>query len=313
MFAETDYILREFQVRKSAAQKSSFRNWLSDVLNEHGYKVLCETGGSIIKSTNVVIGDPETAKVVYTAHYDTCAVLPFPNFITPQSLLLYLLYQILIIVPMFVFAIGAEVLLLFLWPDAPMWLALAVVYIVLGFCIWWMMAGPANKHTMNDNTSGVATLLEIALSLPESERKTTAFIFFDNEEKGLLGSTLFKKMHGSKMKDTLVINFDCVSDGDFIQLYPNKNLKKSATALKLLETSFSLVDKKSVEVVKGFGFYPSDQKAFKNGVGVAAMRKCRLGYFLGRIHTNRDTIFEPENIELLRIGALNLAASLSKD
>ena len=312
MFAETDYILKNFQVRKSAAQKSLFRSWLSDSLKSHGYGVRIESGGSLFKSSNVIVGDPETAKVVYTAHYDTCSVLPFPNFITPQNLLLYLLYQILIVIPMFVLAIGAELLLLLVWNDAPMWLAMLVVYFVLAFCIWWMMAGPANRNTMNDNTSGVATLMEIALSLSEEERSKVAFIFFDNEEKGLLGSSLFKKLHSKKMKNTLVINFDCVSDGDYIQFYPNKALKKNDVALTQLETSFQPNGTKHVEVVKGFGFYPSDQKAFVNGVGVAAMHKSWFGYWLGRIHTNRDTVFDEENIELLRLGALKLASTFSK-
>jgi len=238
MFAETDYILKNFQVRKSTAQKASFRNWLSDSLKSLGYDVRIESGGSLFKSSNVIVGDPETAKVVYTAHYDTCSVLPIPNFITPQNLPLYLLYQILIVIPMFVLAIGAELLLLLVWNDAPMWLAILVVYFVLAFCIWWMMAGPANKHTMNDNTSGVATLMEIALSLPAEHRSVVAFIFFDNEEKGLLGSSLFKKKHGAKMKNTPVINFDCVSDGEYIQFYPNKALKKDEELLVQLENTF---------------------------------------------------------------------------
>jgi hypothetical protein len=39
---------------------------------------------------NIVIGNPDTAKVLYTAHYDTCARLPFPNFITPKNIFIYL-------------------------------------------------------------------------------------------------------------------------------------------------------------------------------------------------------------------------------
>ncbi len=313
MFTETNYIINNFQVRKSKAQKSAFRNWLIDTLKLKGYDVRIESGGSLIKSNNVIIGNPESAKVVYTAHYDTCAVLPFPNFITPQNMFIYLLYQILIVIPVFAFAIGAEILLLFFWDDAPMWLAMFVVYFVLGFCIWWMMDGPPNIHTMNDNTSGVALLLEIALSLPAEHRDDVAFIFFDNEEKGLLGSSLFKKMHGVKMKNTLVINFDCVSDGNYIQFYPNKALKKDQKMLDLIETSFLTDDCKQINVVKGFGFYPSDQKAFAYGVGVAALHKGPLGYWLGRIHTKRDIVFDTRNIDLLRLGALNLISSLPKD
>lgn len=310
MYTESNQIRNEFQVRKTAAQKSLFRSWVSDTLTAHGYNVHIETGGSLIKSSNVIVGDPERAKVVFTAHYDTCPVLPFPNFITPQNLLLYLLYQILIVVPMFVFAIGAELLLLILWDEAPMWIAMLVVYLVLGFFLWWMFAGPANKHTMNDNTSGVVTLMEIARSLPEERRNDVAFVFFDNEEKGLLGSTFFKKKHGTQTKNTLVFNFDCVSDGDYIHFYPNKALKKDAQLSELIYNSFATDNTKCVEVIKGFGYYPSDQKSFIRGIGVAALHKGPVGYWLGRIHTKRDTVFDERNIELLRIGALKLAAML---
>ena len=310
MNAETESLLTRFQIRKSAAQKADFRNWLTGVLAAAGYEPQVESGGSLVKSCNVVVGVPEKASVVYTAHYDTCAVLPFPNFITPRNFFLYLLYQLLICIPMFALAIGAEVLLLTLWEDCPIWLAMVAVYAVLGFCIWWIMDGPANRHTANDNTSGVATLLEIALSLPMENRGKVAFIFFDNEEKGLLGSSHFKKSHGKHIVDTLLINFDCVSDGDSIQFYPNKKLKRDEKTLGLLEQTFLPGGSKSVEVVRGFGFYPSDQKAFSRGMGVAALHKSWFGFWLGRIHTNRDTVFQAENIELLRRGALALAARL---
>lgn len=310
MLPETKYLLENFQVRKSNTQKADFRKWLMAVLTDAGYDPKVESGGSLIKSSNVIIGDPETAVVVYTAHYDTCAVLPFPNLITPQNIFLYLLYQILICIPMFVLAISAEVMLLILWDGCPMWLAMLVVYFVLGFCIWWMMAGPANKHTANDNTSGTVTLLEIALTLPKQDREKVAFIFFDNEEKGLLGSSQFKKQHGKSMMNTLLINFDCVSDGEYVQFYPNRKVKQNEEMMLNLEQSFLSTETKTVQIVRGFGFYPSDQRAFQCGVGVAALHKSLLGYWLGRIHTNRDTVFQTENIDLLRKGALTLIARL---
>ena len=47
-------------------------------------------------SKNIVIGTPERAKVVYTAHYDTAAVSLIPNIITPKNIFLYILYQLLV-------------------------------------------------------------------------------------------------------------------------------------------------------------------------------------------------------------------------
>ena len=53
------------------------------------------------------------------------------------------------------------------------------------------MGGKPNKHTANDNTSGVITLLELMNRLSPEQKERTAFVFFDNEENGMLGSAFF--------------------------------------------------------------------------------------------------------------------------
>ena len=81
--------------------------------------------------------------------------------------------------------------------------------------------------------------------------------------------------------------------------------------LDRIEAAFQGRGEKVVEVVRGFGFYPSDNKAFRKGVGVCALkRKKILGYYMDRIHTNKDTVLEEENIEILRDGALRLAKKI---
>ena len=104
-------IFEAYQVRKSKKQKADFRDYLCGELEKAGYSPKVEKKGS---SHNVVVGAPERAKLLYTAHYDTCAVLPFPNFITPRNMVFYLLYQLLICLPVFALAFGAEILVLFL-------------------------------------------------------------------------------------------------------------------------------------------------------------------------------------------------------
>src|SRR5699024_2246383 len=91
----TKKLLADFQIRKTKQQKASFRAWLCDELGRAGYAPQVETGG-LLNSSNVVAGDPEKAQVLLAAHYDTCAVLPFPNFITPRNFLVYRLFQRLI-------------------------------------------------------------------------------------------------------------------------------------------------------------------------------------------------------------------------
>ena len=305
----------DFQVRKSKKEKKAFREWLCAELEKLGYAPVVETSGA---SSNVVVGDPEKAKLIYTAHYDTCAVLPFPNFITPRNLLWYLLYQFVLAIPMFALGIGAEVGTIFLWDyvtgeECPMWAALGALYLVLGFLLWWLMDGPANKHTANDNTSGTLTLLEIAQTLPEELRGEVCLVFFDNEEKGLFGSSAFARKHPNVKKNTLLINFDCVSDGDSIQFFPTRGVKKDKETLRRLETAFPAAGTKTTEVVTGFGFYPSDQAQYRLGVGVCALKKKPLiGYYMDRIHTKKDTVLMEENIELLRAGAVRLAEELGQ-
>ena len=306
-------ILEEFQIRKSKKQKENFWVFLMEELRAMGYEVNIE-GKS---SKNIVVGDPEKAKVIYTAHYDTCAVLPFPNFITPRNFFWYLVYQLMICVPVFALAAAAEAGTMLLWEKVtgevcPFELAFAVMYAVLLFFCWWLIDGPANKNTVNDNTSGVLTLLEIAAVLPEELRSEVSLVFFDNEEKGLLGSAAFAKKHKAVRKSGLVVNFDCVSDGDSIQFFPTKVLKKKGQdTLAALESTFLPAGEKSVEVVRSFGFYPSDQAKFKKGVGVCALKKSRVfGWYMDRIHTKKDTVLMEENIHLLCDGAVRLAECL---
>lgn len=304
-------VLERYQIRKSKRQKEEFRTWLCETLEREGYAPRVETAKSVTTSHNVVVGDPKHGKVILGAHYDTCAVMPFPNFITPRNVLAYLVYQLLLVVVIFaVAAIPAAIAVLV---GAPQAVCLLIWYAALLFCLWWMMDGKANKHTVNDNSSGVMTLLEIALALPEEQRKSVCFVFFDNEEKGVFGSAAFFKTHKKELAGTLMLNFDCVSDGNYIQFYPAKKLKKNSAVLQRLVEAFPSTAEKTVELVTGFGFYPSDQKAFPCGVAVCALKKKPvIGYYMDRIHTNRDTVLEEANLMLLRDGVLRLLNTIEK-
>ncbi len=298
-------ILEQYQVRKSGREKAGFRDWLCGELTAAGYSPAVEQSAF---AHNVVVGDPERAEVFFTAHYDTQAVLPIPNFITPRNMGWYLLYQLALVVPMFLIAALAEVLVILLF-DPPIRVAVWAFTAVMLFFCWWLFFGPANRHTVNDNTSGVITLVETALALPPEDRDRVCFVFFDNEERGMLGSSAFAGKHKKVRDGGLVVNFDCVSDGESVQFFPTKGLKQDEAALKRIEASFLPQGGKEVEVVRGFGFYPSDNAAFRRAAGVCALKKSRtFGWYMDRIHTAKDTVMQEENIELLRDGCLRLAA-----
>ncbi len=311
------FVFDNFQVRKTKKQKNGFIDYICKFAKDNGYDAKVEQGSCGAK--NIVIGNPDTAKAVYTAHYDTCPKLPFPNFITPKNFFYYLVYQLLITVilvaVLFVFAFGlayvARLICDALGLGEELTDLLSYYAWLIGYFLTFFLflKGPANKHTANDNTSGVITLIEIMQALPEDKRNEIAFVFFDLEEMGLFGSSGFASKHKKTMKDKLILNFDCVSDGSTI-LFAVKNAAKKY--IPALEKSFVPNGKYSVDIASKGVFYPSDQANFKAGVGVAALNyspKLRTLY-MDKIHTDKDRVFDEGNIEFLTSGAVRLCDEL---
>jgi len=285
-------ILRDYQVRKTKKQKEQF----IALLRQHYPQLQVETAG-FPKSRNLVIGDVEQAKILLSAHYDTCARLPFPNFITPKNPLLSILYSVLIVIPAFALITVFSLVLARFITD--FWIAYLLTLGLYAAIIWLMLAGPANKHNANDNTSGVITLLEIYDRLTEEDRKKVALLFFDNEEKGVIGSGVFRRKHKKVIADKLLINFDCVSDGDYFLMGVSK--KANAKYHVGLHRAFTGTDSKHVLLEKlNRVYYPSDQAGFPMAIAVAALKRGKfLGYYMNRIHTKRDTVFDESNISYL--------------
>lgn len=299
-------VLEQYPVRKSKKQKQAFREDVMAYAQSLGYGVRAEKGSW--HSQNLILGDPEGAKYLVTAHYDTCAQMVLPNFITPCNPVIYILYQLLIvglmILAAFLVGLGAQLL-----TGDPDWLFTGA-YISYWVVLVMMLCGPANKHNVNDNTSGVVTLLEIAATLPQNQRSKVAFVLFDLEEAGLLGSSAYRKAHKVQTNRQIVLNLDCVGDGDELVLFPTKKLKKEPEKLNVLRPACGRFGKKSISLRdKGFFMYPSDQKNFPYGVGIAALRRKKgIGLYCSRIHTNRDTILEVTNVNLLRAALITLIA-----
>ena len=107
MIATPMDVLTVFPVRKSKRQKAAFRAAAGKYAASLGYPVQEERGS--FGCRNLIIGDPEQAEYLITAHYDTCARLPFPNFLTPCSLWLFLLYQLVVGMGILLAAVAAAV------------------------------------------------------------------------------------------------------------------------------------------------------------------------------------------------------------
>ena len=296
-------ILKNFQVRKTKKQKLAFIQLLCSQIPE-----LKIQEGGFPKNRNLIIGDPNTAKVILGAHYDTCARLPFSNFITPKKPLICIAYSLLIALPVILLIIGLNFLNALLAVDPLLSYCLSLLVYLAFMAI--ILVGPANKHTANDNTSGVITLLEIYQNMEPEARKEVCFVFFDNEEAGLLGSSYFRRKYKKAAKNTLMLNFDCVSDGDYFLLGINKKANQKYRVA--IAQAFTSTQNKRVMLdnLKKL-YYPSDQAGFQLGVSVAALNyKKPFGYYMDKIHTDKDRVFDEENISYLTQRTIQLIENI---
>lgn len=290
-------VFRDFPVRKTKKQKQAFREAVQSYAEQLGYPCTVESGS--LGSRNLVIGNPEQADYLVTAHYDTCARLPIPNFLTPCNFWPFLLWQVVLVLLILGICILMGLGVGFLTGSGAIgsWCGYLMIWAILAL----MLIGPANPSNANDNTSGVVTLLEIAKSMPGNQRKKVCFVLFDLEEAGLIGSASYRKAHKSQTDRQMVLNLDCVGDGDYLTLFPTKRLKKDRKRLTSLYKACGYFGKKSILVhEQGFSFYPSDQANFPYGVGICALNKRGKTLYLSRIHSKKDTILERTNVNLLR-------------
>lgn len=296
-------IPQKFPVRKSRKQKEDFRIAVQEYAQAKGFSVVIEQGS--FNSHNIIIGSADTAEYLVTAHYDTCARMIIPNLVTPCNFGLFLLYQlftalVLIVPTLLIYAVVSFLTQSFM-------LAYIIWLLFLFAEVFLMMFGPANPTNVNDNTSGVISVLEIMTSLPENQKDKVCFVLFDLEEAGLLGSSSYRKKHRNATNSQIVLNLDCVGEGDEIYFFPTGKLKKDADKLSAFDSICGKVGKKRITVRKrGFAFFPSDQMQFPYGCGICALSRSKLGLYTSKIHTPKDTVLDETNVNILRAALITL-------
>ena len=289
-----EQITELFPIRKTAAQKQAFRHWVMGKISRMGYRVRVEENDNG-RQQNIVVGDPDHAEVTFTAHYDTPATILLPDLQIPRNFPVYLLWQLLIIGGMLgiSFLLGFGVGLLTGSGDV-MILTFFGAFLVL---MWLQLYGFANRNNVNDNTSGVAAVLEVMARIPEESRSKTAFILFDNMEKGRKGSKAWARDHLEVQHTRFVVNLDSVGVGDVFLLFVPA-LARQLPQYVLLEQAMTTIPGKesrfySSVTTRG----SSDFRSFKCGVGITAYREVGgIGLYLGDLHTSRDTQADQANI-----------------
>ena len=285
-------IYSKVPVRRADEQKELFVNLVKQNVTNHPVKV-----ERLNKAhNNIIVGDFEKAEVIFTAHYDTPKRALFANLMIPRNPLLLYTYHFGIYIAMAVVSFFIAQLLSNAFNNNQT--VFLISYLALYFSAFYLTTrASVNKHNANDNTSGVVSLMEIAR---KTNSKKVAFIFFDNEEKGCLGSKAFNKNHGEILKNKLVINLDCVGNGNSFVFIAKPNAEKH----QLFENLKNVCKNGNGY---NFVFYPlkgsfsnSDYKNFECGIGVSCYTKSKRGvYYTGKIHTAKDKFINEKNISVI--------------
>lgn len=272
--------LSNFQERMHRRSKAKFREYLKSKAIECNLPY--QINPQSFASKNVIIGDFQKAEYILGAHYDTPPWMP--SFLM-KSVLFFNIVLIIIILSLIVATFFGfnKFLAIFLY--------LIIIIYLLGFF------SIANKYNYNDNTSGVMTLLYL-MTIVKNQK--VAYAFFDNEEKGLIGSMqlamVMKKMR-NQCKKKLII-FDCVGRGNVFRL----SSSRQGFAQELKRTFAQDANNEiSYEVKKSSYLEGSDHLAFQNydHVGIMCFQKKGKKYVLNDIHSHKDREINLSNIEVL--------------
>lgn len=291
-------IFEKHPTRFKKKEKAALRATLRTKLNEMGYSD-SEINEVNKSGTNLVVGNPN-AEYIFTAHYDTPGktgwLLGTSKWLGQTGANIFMILAMLILVPLIsgkLFELSENI-----DPSLHFWVIECGLLLLLLIMFASMVI--KNKNNRNDNTSGVLSLLALAekVAADDELRSKCCFVFFDNEEWGLLGSSGFAswcRKNGINLKQSKIINFDCVGYGDVLTFASTKNtpVGKAVTAA-FKEAGQKPVYKKSKMI------FMSDHANFKNSVMVSYTKRSLIGLlYIPLIHTSKDTECDIDKINKL--------------
>lgn len=291
-------IFENHPTRFTKKEKAALRSTLRAELVKMGYadEAITEINAS---GTSLLVGDPH-AEYMFTAHYDTpgrTGWMLHSSWLWGQIGANIFLIVIMLLLA-FCMPIASNVFYKELSADAAFWSGeLAIVVMLLVMVLSMVIK---NKNNRNDNTSGVLSLLAMAqkVAADEEMKKKCCFVFFDNEEWGLLGSAGFAKhckKNGVDLSNTKVINFDCVGNGDILTFASTKKTE----IIDSLARAFDKAGQKPVKKRSAMIFL-SDHANFNNSVMVSYTKKSLMGLlYLPLIHTSKDIPCDIDQINRL--------------
>ena len=183
-----------------------------------------------------------------------------------------------------------------------MQLPLFLLFLIVA--LFYPKYGKSERDNLNDNTSGVVALLEVAKTLTPRYRGEVCFLFLDGGTQASKGAKGLVRAH-PELKKKSVIVLDCVGEGDELLILPGRTSRWNDSLLDTILENFSNSEKKTCFLkTDGLVYYPSDNRAFAGGTAICA---CKTVKGFGRcILPRRAKEIDEENLSLLCDGLCKL-------
>ena len=288
--------------RFTRKEKEQFLQLVEHELSGLGYETRRISKNGLIKNVHLetINNDPD---IIFIAHYDTGVLLPFwAEGVMRISGITRTWLQLLIIISLF------QLLNLLAFPV----IEKAVTYLFYASLISFFIP---NTNNLNDNTSGVITLLAMAEKLKKYPDINVKFVFTDNEENMLAGSFNLKKMwkkEGFSFKDKKIISVDCVGRGNTPLISYNLNGSLAKDLHEILSKGNNEVKKVNMWLTPFSDAYPFRKQGAVN-INMSDKSLIPGGYYLKNIHSLRDKDVSVENMLSIQTGLLNYCKQLQKD
>lgn len=276
-----DVLIQEYGVRKNKQEKAKFREFAKDYFESLGYDVVIQNS---IFGKNVIVGDITSNNVVL-AHYDT----PGNNrFIMLGSNKLGVIIPQIFFMIFFFFTIGVI-----------NGITNSILTFPIGAVIvLYLLIFTKNKHNVNDNTSGVVSVMKLAKRMKNDNLNNVLFVLCDNEEKGLFGAYALKRYLKKRkaLKNKKYIALDCVAHGSYILISRSTSKmdlsNEVETSFNESNTEYNIVKRKSAVLM-------SDHAVFgQAGVLIAGVDKTIFnGYTIKNIHNKFDDMYDIDFIK----------------
>jgi hypothetical protein len=290
----------ELQRRAFRKEKNKFLDTVEEKLTEYGYEFERKQFGNIIKSVNLET-KCENPEFIFMAHYDTGQMIPFwmgwlmklfgHNHLGLSIIFIYFFFYF----SRTVFIHSCHFISFDITLHTLIMLTLLIILI-------------PNKNNVDDNTSGVISLLSLAKKCKENGIENVKFIFVDTEEMGLFGSREHKRyLEKEKLisPNCKIISIDCVGG---IAKFPLivRNSKSDYAEIFQQEVQKVFENCKSVH-----SFIPfSDNYSFRKygALNISFVNNAIVpgGYSLPNVHSPKDVHIDLPRIEKLTYALMNI-------